>query len=122
MMLVTLGAICLAGASLATGSPLEPRQLGLTSMLSSASFLLPRQNGKITATKPRLRTDAKRSIIRYGPYKLRAYKVSPRILPDNDSIQIYEISYELNFYRTMLLLRRMVGMPMVAQVAAAWAA
>lgn len=60
--------------SITAAAVLEPRQMNLNSMLGSVIGLLPGTNGIVTDAKAQLRPDAKRTIIKYGPFTLTANK------------------------------------------------
>jgi hypothetical protein len=73
---------------------IEPRQSlpsWLSNMLPSTSTLMsyagsmiPGQEGKVTPAEPKLRKNAKRDIIRYGPFTLPGNKVSDFNLPSDN--------------------------------------
>jgi hypothetical protein len=64
-------------ASMAAGAAidLDKRQFGLNTMLSSVIGLMPGTNGVVQDAKAQLRPDAKRIIIKYGPFTLPGNKV-----------------------------------------------
>lgn len=68
-------ALLLAGlTSLAASSPVEKRQMSLLGIINSlpSSYIL---HPLVTETvKPKVRSTATRKLIRYGPFKLPAYK------------------------------------------------
>jgi hypothetical protein len=59
----------LSGASSGAGSG-----IGLNTIMSYGASMMPGQDGIVTSAKPKLRTTAKRDIIKYGPITLPANK------------------------------------------------
>jgi hypothetical protein len=63
-------------ASVAAGAAIEARQADFTSVLSGIAGLMPSTKGVVTEAKAKLRPDASRRIIKYGPFTLPGNKES----------------------------------------------
>lgn len=85
-------------ASLSSAIPvIEPRQLpswlssvmpSTGTLMSYAGSMIPGQEGRITSATPKLRKNAKRDIIRYGPFTLPANKVPLPLLAQSPSSKL----------------------------------